>query len=141
MIIMSDRSRVEQQLVEEIEAVLDCCCTRLGLVGDVAFGAEGLHGMRLVANCLWQAYQAIGTVLPVDSPLPPPSGPQAVRMATIRERLGKIMKDAEVPVVVCYHLDDTGKWNLTFSRNLTLDDAWEILTTFLQAGMDLKVVA
>lgn len=130
-----------EQLVENILDVLDGRLTRLVLAGDTVSGAEGVHGLRLVANCLWQAFEQDGTVLPVDQALPPPNGLLARKLVKTRKRLARVLRQAEVPVVVCYHLDDTGKWDLALSPGLTLDDAWEILTDFLKNHMDLGFIA
>jgi hypothetical protein len=131
----------ESDLVNEIDSVLACDCTRLGLVGGTSFGAEGLYGLHLVANCLWQAYQTAGQVNAVDPPVPPPSGKQATELAKVKKRLARVLQHTKVPVAVCYHLDGTGEWNLALSPDLSLDDAWEMLTGFLQGSMDFEVVA
>jgi hypothetical protein len=119
-------NKSDDQLVEEIFDLFESNDERLLLIttDNSVYGDEELVGLRLVANCLWQAFE-METAKELENN----------RLAEIRAALNQIAKKKYPSWVLCYHLAGTEYWGLATSKKLSLAGAAQEMLTFVRIGI------
>lgn len=112
------------------------------LTGDGSvYGGEGIPGLRLIANALFEAEcePSQGKDSRFHSSELAPAQPGSARLDKIKKQIAKHAKSG-IEFVLAYQIHGTTSWQLAWSADLEQHEAIERMLTFVTAGMDFATV-
>jgi hypothetical protein len=130
----------EYKNAEDLYDALACLPgTEVFLLADGAsvYGSEGLAGLRLIANAVFELVHGAGRraggedASRVGAPAPTPGSPRLAEARAIVDRAG----EASLDFVVCYHVEGEPGWPLAWSDNRSEEEAVRELLAFVRHGL------
>jgi hypothetical protein len=125
-----------RRIADEIEGLfkgLDCY--QFQTSDSAVYGCEGVLGLRLVGNCLYEHFEE--EVIPKDPHWKDRTNATSPRAAKIQKALKKLARETDAWFVLCYELEESGIWQMAWSDQLSPEDAYLLTVQYVRDGMDL----
>lgn len=134
-------SKAEERIADEIMSLFGEEDEYLLLTGNGSVhGIEGVHGLRLIGNCLYaEAYRGWAHKEADTTASAKRDRLNLARLETIQEALKKSEESGGARFVLCYHVGGTPEWLIAWSGYASKYEALEELRQFVQGGMFLEV--
>jgi hypothetical protein len=103
------------------------------LDAESIYGTEGLAGLRLIANSLYESvYPGDAACQPLD-----PGTQISPRLAQAEKLLARAKRGKGVDYIVCFRFEDEPGWHLRWSEGWSHRDAVQELVNVLGGGLVL----